>query len=435
MRSRRIDPAGCGRSRRRCCRWSTLSAPTSNASSAARRRRGQRAGHLSAGAAAGRDSVSSPDGARRRSLPAVWPLRLRQPRPAGQVPASVAGGDRSARHPAHGGRGRGGEPAQVVWRQAPLIVEEVSSSRRQAISPSSCLRVQSAAHIGSTSRAPLMRVMIAQMRPTALGDDAVESPPVERPHDAGGDRAGNPGALLGQAERLPEPLPFRNFVAQARLGVSREEHEAFFREMLGDVDEPTSPFGLANVHGDGSGIEEARREVDAIGAAVAGRARARRERCQPVPPGVGAVWRGCRARGRGVRHGAVRADARRRRAPTGRWGCSSTPCRCGFDLGEEGAQESVRQTHAVLTQLLRHEHAPLALAQRCSGCAAPAPLFSALLNYRHNAGACRGCRRGAAGLGGDRVPRWRRADQLSVHAECGRSGRGVCAERAGAIAD
>ena len=38
---------------------------------------------------------------------------------------------------------------------------------------------------------------------------------------------------LGQAEQLPAPLPFRNFVAQARLGMKPEEHEAFFREHAG----------------------------------------------------------------------------------------------------------------------------------------------------------------------------------------------------------
>ena len=68
----------------------------------------------------------------------------------------------------------------------------------------------------------------------------------------------------------------------------------------------------------------------------------------------------------------------------GRWACSSTRCRCGWIWTSTGVEESVRQTHARLAELLRHEHASLALAQRCSGVAAPAPLFSALLNYRHN---------------------------------------------------
>src|SRR5262249_13062547 len=53
-------------------------------------------------------------------------------------------------------------------------------------------------------------------------------------------------------------------------------------------------------------------------------------------------------------------------------------------VGEEGVAASVRQTRAQLADLLRHEHASLALAQRCSAVPAPTALFSALLHYRHS---------------------------------------------------
>src|SRR5262249_21350388 len=69
--------------------------------------------------------------------------------------------------------------------------------------------------------------------------------------------------LSGKEKELGSPVPFRNLVAQARLGTKREEHEAYFRQLLGDVEEPTAPFGLMNVQGDGKEIREARMKVDA----------------------------------------------------------------------------------------------------------------------------------------------------------------------------
>jgi non-ribosomal peptide synthetase component F len=55
-----------------------------------------------------------------------------------------------------------------------------------------------------------------------------------------------------------------------------------------------------------------------------------------------------------------------------------------FRVREESAEASVRKAQALLGELMRHEHASLGLAQRCSGVLPPTPLFSALFNYRRS---------------------------------------------------
>jgi len=200
--------------------------------------------------------------------------------------------------------------------------------------------------------------------------------------------------LLGQAELLPAPLPFRNLVAQARLGVSKEEHEAFFRKMLADVEEPTTPFGLFDVQSDGTGIEEAR---VALEAALAERVRVRARRL-----GISAAslchlaWARVLARVSGredVVFGTVLFGRMQGGAGSDRvMGLFTNTLPVRIRIGEEGVESCVRQTHALLAEMMRHEHASLALAQRCSAVPAPAPLFSALLNYRHSPGAGRTAR-------------------------------------------
>ncbi|HEX8695031.1 MAG TPA: amino acid adenylation domain-containing protein, partial [Longimicrobium sp.] len=283
------------------------------------------------------------------------------------------------------------EPVQVVWRQARLQVEEVEVDPAGGDAAQQLhRRFEPRRHRIDVRRAPLMRAYVArdaarerwvllQQQHHLIGDHVTKEVLQEevRTH------------LEGRADLLPAPLPFRDFVARARLGVSRAGHEAFFRELLGDVEEPTAPFGLLDAWGDGSGIAEARRAVDP---ALAARLR---ERARTLGVSAAAVchaaWAGVLARtsGRGdVVFGTVLfgrtsggAGADRVLGPF----INTLPVR--VRVGEAGVEASVRATHALLAELLRHEHASLALAQRCSGVAAPAPLFTAMLNYRHSAGA------------------------------------------------
>ncbi|MFZ0536366.1 MAG: AMP-binding protein, partial [Candidatus Sulfotelmatobacter sp.] len=148
-------------------------------------------------------------------------------------------------------------------------------------------------------------------------------------------------------------------------------------------------FGLSDVQGDGTGIEEARVALDA---ALAERVR---ERARKL--GISAAslchlaWARVLAKVSGredVVFGTVLFGRMQGGAGSDRvMGLFTNTLPVRIHIGDEGVESCVRQTHALLAGLMRHEHASLALAQRCSAVPAPAPLFSAILNYRHSPGA------------------------------------------------
>ena len=193
--------------------------------------------------------------------------------------------------------------------------------------------------------------------------------------------------LAGRGDRLPEPLPFRDFVAQARLGVPQEEHQRYFAALLGDVTEPTAPFGLLDARGGGAARAAgppagARRAWPGGCGSWPGRWGCPRRRCSTWP------GRGCWPRSAGrddvvfgtVLLGRMDAGPGADRVP-GPF-MNTLPVR--VRIGTDSVAGAVAAMRSQLAGLLAHEHAPLALAQQASGVPAEAPLFTALFNYRHS---------------------------------------------------
>ncbi|NWA29237.1 AMP-binding protein, partial [Pseudomonas gingeri] len=281
------------------------------------------------------------------------------------------------------------EPLQVVWRQARLHREALElDARAGAVTDQLKARFDTHHSRLDVTQAPLMQLVFAEDEAEQRWVAMLRFHHMALDHTAlDVVRDEIQAHLLGQAAQLGSPVPYRNYVAQARLGGKLEEEEAFFRDMLGDIDEPTLPFGLQDVQGAGHTIEEA---TLTLPPALSQRLRVRARQL-----GVSAAslhhlaWAQVLGKVSGkqdvvfgtVLMGRMQGGEGADRA-LGMF-INTLPLR--VTVGEQGVRAGVKATHARLTALLGHEHASLALAQRCSGVVAPTPLFSALLNYRHSA--------------------------------------------------
>ncbi|WP_315533608.1 non-ribosomal peptide synthetase [Delftia acidovorans] len=280
------------------------------------------------------------------------------------------------------------EPVQVVWRKAQVQAEWLEVQAGADAAAQVYERLDPRVQRIEVRKAPMIRAVAAQDAPQGRWLLQLLTHHLVLDHTTLERIVEEIGLIRqGREHALPQPLPFRRFVAQARLGVSAREHEEFFRAMLGDVDEPTAPFGLLDVQGDGSGVQEARHVLDAR--------LARAVRLAAQRQGVSAAslfhlaWSLVLGRTTGrddvvfgtVLFGRMQGGEGVERA-LGMF-INTLPLR--IRLGERSVQACLRQTHEGLSGLMHHEHATLSLAQRCSALEGGTPLFSTLLNYRYSA--------------------------------------------------
>ena len=286
------------------------------------------------------------------------------------------------------------QAVQVVHRHADLVTEPLEVEERGSILQSTQAYLDDARLHMVLSTPPLLRLRPVRVAGQMQDEDG-KVHAVLMLHHVIGDHVSLDvmmqevvQILEGKEEALPVPMAYRGFVAYSLDSRKEAEAEAFFRQMLGDVDEPTAPFGLTNVHGDGTTIREVEQKL--------GEVLSQRIKACVHKLGMSAATLFHVAYALVLGRSSSRDDVVFGSVLSGRMGgvagadrmmgmfINTLPVR--LKLQGVSVLEAMRATQDVLVDMLKYEQTPLAVAQRCSGLANGVALFSAVLNFRHSQG-------------------------------------------------
>ena len=278
-------------------------------------------------------------------------------------------------------------PVQVVARQAKVCVEWIEVARGADPVEQIKQRMQPENQRIALERAPLLRVQAALEPRTGHCYALLQLHHVICDNESLAIVFEEVTALMGgkDADTLPQAVGYRSHVAQALEQLQTRDSDEFFRAKLADVSEPTAPFALLNVRGAARRVDEAHAVMDP---SLARRVRSQAQRLG-ISPAIlfHAAWAVVLART------SARADVVFGTVLLGRLTGSvgadhivgmfinTLPLR--LRLEKASVIELIQQTQRELVELLDHEQASLALAQRSSGIEGGAPLFTSVLNYRH----------------------------------------------------
>ncbi|BBN81239.1 hypothetical protein PA25_12240 [Pseudoalteromonas sp. A25] len=278
-------------------------------------------------------------------------------------------------------------PVQVVYKEAVLRIEEVAVEAGMDV-----MDIMSAKSAPESQSMDLSQGPLIQLQVAAMDDDAFIV--LLQYHHIISDHVGLEiiqseiaAYMQGKADTLLPSKAFRGFVAHALHQEKNNDAHAYFESLLGDVEEPTAPFNLLDVQGDGSQIVELRAQVRP---ALSSKLREVAKRLAVSPAAIfHAAWSllisGCSGRDDVVFGTVVSGRLQGTMGAESMLGVFINTLPFRVKLQGVTALELVEQVQERLVSLLPYEQTSLAEAQKCSGLPGGTPLFSALLNYRHTA--------------------------------------------------